>query len=279
MSYAAEIGRENPSCICFLIDQSGSMVEPIAGVEPPQQKAAFLADAINHILESLVLRCNKGEEIRDYFDVVAIGYGAGVGPLFGGNLAGREIVTIAELGNSPARVENRAKKVSDGVGGLVEQQVKFPIWLDATAAGQTPMCEAFRLLHPILARWTEGHRTSFPPVVLHFTDGESTDGDPSDLAQNLKSLGTGDGSVLLFNVHVSKSGGSSIVFPASEQGLPDQFSQLLFRASSSLPPKMVTEAKNLGIAVVEGARGFVYNAKGEQVIGMLEIGTRPANLR
>ncbi len=209
MPYAAEISRQNPSCICFLLDQSGSMTDPIAGSD--KKKAEFLADAINKILEDLSIRCQKGEEIRDYFDIVAIGYGAQVGPVFSGNLTGRQIASIGELANTPARVETRARKVDDGAGGVVEQQVRFPVWIDPVAGGQTPMCAALTLLSEVLGGWTREHRLSFPPVVLHFTDGDSTDGVPTGPAETLRALSTSDGNVILFNVHISQRGGNPIV--------------------------------------------------------------------
>jgi len=277
MPYAAEISRQAPSCICFLLDQSGSMSDPIAGSN--KRKAEFLADAINRILEDLSIRCQKGEQIRDYFDIVGIGYGAQVSPVFSGNLQGRPLVSIGELANTPARVETRSKKVDDGAGGLVDQQVKFPVWIDPVAGGSTPMCAALGSLRGVLDTWTREHKVSFPPVVLHFTDGASTDGDPTADANAIRQLGTSDGSVLLFNVHISERGGTPIVFPSSSEGLPDDFARLLFGMSSNLPPNMAREATKVGYQAGESSRGFVYNAAAEHVVGLLEIGTRPANLR
>jgi hypothetical protein len=107
-------------------------------------KAQGLADAINKLLQNLCIKCAKEEGIRDYFHVGVIGYGKVVGPAFAGALSGRELVPISEVGATPARVDARTKKVSDGAGGLVEQAVKFPVWFDATAEGGTPMCAALQ---------------------------------------------------------------------------------------------------------------------------------------
>lgn len=277
MAYTAEISRANPSCICFILDQSGSMADQIAGGE--RRKCDFLADAVNRILENISVRCAKGEEVRDYFDIISIGYGATVASAFGGTLTGRDVVSISELANTPARIEQRAKKADDGAGGLVEQQVRFPVWIDAAANNATPMCAAFSAALTSVESWAAAHRTSFPPVVIHFTDGESTDGDPSEVARRLMSVSTDDGPALLFNAHISARGGAPVVFPSSAQGLPDQFASMLFDLSSPLPPNMAREAANLGFSVSESSRGFVYNAQAEHIVGLLEIGTRPANLR
>src|ERR1700734_232727 len=138
MAYSAEISRGNPSCFVFLIDQSGSMADGFGAGDGNQKKSDGVADAINRMLQNLCIKCAKEEGIRDYFHVGVIGYGTQVGPAFAGSLSGRELVPISEVGVTPARVETRMKKVSDGAGGLVDQEVKFPIWFDAVANGGTP---------------------------------------------------------------------------------------------------------------------------------------------
>jgi hypothetical protein len=277
MSYTAEISRQNPSCICLIIDQSGSMTEQIAGGE--RRKCEFLSDAVNKVLESLSVRCQKGDEIRDYFDIIAVGYGATVSNAFGGALSQQDVVSISQLANTPARVDSRAKKVDDGAGGIIEQQVKFPIWIDPVASGGTPMCAAFTRALGLIEKWANGHRTSFPPVVIHFTDGESTDGDPTEVAHRLMAVSTTDGQALLFNAHISARGGTPVVFPETANALPDQFAQLLFGISSALPGKMSQQANSLGYSTGEGSKGFIYNAQAEHIVGLLEIGTRPSDLR
>ena len=95
----------------------------------------------------------------------------------------------------------------------------------------------------------------------------------------LRSQLTTDGNVLLFNLHVSATGGNPISFPASEAALPDQFSRLLFGMSSLLPSQMRTLAGNQGYGVEEGSKGFVYNADVAGIVQFLEIGTRASDLR
>jgi hypothetical protein len=303
MAYSAPISRSNPSCFLFLIDQSGSMDEVMnpTNVRPadaPFQrdgqtytqvadgptKAQLVADAINRLLQNLSIKCAKSEGVRDYFSVGVVGYGgdnsAGrVQPAFTGILAGRELAPISEIANNPARIDDRMKKVSDGAGGLVEQRIKFPIWFDAVANGGTPMCEAFRRARSILEPWVIECPDSFPPVVINITDGESTDGDPTNEANALKSVATNDGPVLLFNCHISVRSAGAIEFPSSDAGLPDEHARLLFGMSSVLTPQMHSQARLEGMMVTEMSRGFVFNAKMDHVIQFLDIGTRPSNMR
>lgn len=279
MPYQAEISRANPSCFLFLIDQSGSMEDPFAGSDSKRRKADLLADAINRLLQNLVIKCAKEDGIRDYFSVGVIGYGDKVGAALAGQLAGREIAPISDIGNLPARIEERKKKVEDGAGGLIEQTIRFPIWFDPVCHGATPMCQALTLAHDVLSRWLAQHPDSFPPIVINITDGEATDGDPSSAADSLRKLATSDGNVLLFNVQLSAKEAAPIEFPAQPDQLPDQHARLMFELSSALTPYMRTVAQQEGYSVGEESRGFVFNADMVSVIKFLDIGTRPSNLR
>jgi hypothetical protein len=279
MAYTAEISRTNPSMFLFLIDQSGSMDDPFGAGEGSQRKADGVADAINRLLQNLVLKCAKSEGVRDYYSVGVIGYGGKVKPAFSGSLAGKDLAPISEIADNSARVDERTKKVEDGAGGLVDETVKFPIWLDAVAHGGTPMCEALTSAKGIVSNWISQHPSSFPPIVINVTDGESTDGDPTQVAEELRALATDDGTLLLFNVHLSSNKSTPVQFPDTESGLPDKYAELLFSMSSDLPRYIRGVARDEGIEVSDGARGFVFNADMISVIRFLDIGTRPSNLR
>jgi len=242
-------------------------------------KGQAVADAINRLLQNLVIKCAKSEGVRDYYHVGVIGYGMGVGPAFSGPLAGRDLAPISEIANGPARVEERAKKVDDGAGGLVNQTVKFPIWFDVVANGGTPMCQALTRAQSILSGWLVQHPSCFPPIVINITDGESSDGDPSGVAESLKALASDDGPLLLFNLHISAQHAAPVEFADSDRELPDQYAQLLFRMSSPLPDYMRAVARQEGYRVTDRSRGFVFNGGIESVISFLDIGTRPSNLR
>jgi hypothetical protein len=279
MAYSVEISRANPTGFVFLIDQSTSMEDPIAAGDATKRKADVVADALNRLLFELSVKCAKEEGVRDYFHVAVIGYGRQVGSAYGGALAGRDLVPLSQVADNPLRVEERAKKVPDGAGGLVETSARFPVWVDPVANGGTPMSRALAQAVALVEGWVAERPGSFPPIVINLTDGESTDGDPSEHAAKLRSLATADGPVLLFNLHVSGGNANPVVFPASDTNLPDDFARLLFGMSSQLPPHMHSYATTQGIAVSEGSRGFVFNADITSVVQFLDIGTRATDLR
>lgn len=277
MPYEAEISRVNPCAFLLLLDQSGSMADMMEG---GYSKARAVADAINRVLQELVMVCSKSEGIRDYFDVGVLTYGAnGVRNAFQGVLGERILNHISVVADNPLRIEERTKKIPDGAGGLVEHQVRFPIWFDPVSSGGTPMREAIRVAGIEIGKWCECHPTAFPPAILNITDGEPTDGDPEPVAETVKQLHTEDGNVLLFNLHISSRSSRPILFADDEEGLPDEYAKRLFRMSSVLPPKMLANAEAQGFKVSERSRGYVYNADIEALVTFLEIGTRPANLR
>ena len=279
MAYTAEISRANPSAFIFLIDQSGSMAEPIAGSAENKRKCDSVADAINRLLHNLIIKCARGEGIRNFYEVCVIGYGAQVMPGFSGKLTGRDLVPLSEIANSPARVEERTKQVDDGQGGTITQKVKFPIWFEPLAKGTTPMGQALSLAHHILEGWVGRHPNSYPPIVINITDGEATDSGPVPQAEALCSLTTNDGNVMLFNCHISSKQLDPIVFPEGDDDLPDSFARTLYSVSSPLPEGLREMAKSENFVLGSGARGFAFNADLVELIRFLDIGTRASNLR
>lgn len=289
MPYTAEINRSSPTAFIFVIDQSGSMADAMPGSDPPKKKCDAVADSVNNLLRNLSLRCARPDGVRDYFYVGVIGYGATVGSAYGGSLSGQELVPLSALANSPAKVEERTKKTDDGAGGLIDQKVKFPVWFEPRANGGTPMCQALGLARKWIETWVNLHPSSFPPTVIHITDGESTDSaDPAeanrmvgDMMAGLTSISSEDGPVLLFNVHVSsKANGRPIAFPSDDSNLPDEYAKMLFAGASPLTETMHRVANDEhGLGLAPGAKAFTLNGDLTIVVQALDIGTRASNLR
>jgi hypothetical protein len=281
MTYQAEISRANPTCFLFLIDQSTSMMEPIMGVPGNPRKAEFVADALNRVIQNLVVLASKDVEVRNYYQIGVIGYGSTVGPALGGNLTGKELVWVEEIYSNPLRVEDRVKKESDGAGGFIEVNTKFPVWFDPVANGNTPMCQALKLAESVLSKWVDENRMSFPPTVINLTDGEANDGDPREPAEAIKALSTSDGNVIFLTLHASSNNAfQPAVFPNNTEVLPNDAAKVMFEMSSTLPEHMHKYAEELSEqSFAEGAKGIVYNAGIAEIVRALDIGTRPANLR
>jgi hypothetical protein len=277
--YTEEISRLHPATIIFLIDQSGSMADPFGG-KGASIKAGFVVDALNRLIDEILLKVTKGDEVRDYFQLAAIGYGNVVESAFGGALVGKDKLKISDLANNILETQMRKRKVPDGAGGVIEVEEPFPIWLTAKADGVTPMKQAFEKARTIVEESLKGDPQCFPPVIINITDGAYTppgaQGDPASVVQEIVSLQNANGaSPLVFNCHITHEQGSSVPYPVSDTEVRDEYAKKLWAMSSDLPESFVAE----GIArkiegIRNGSKGFVYNADPVSLIEFLNIGTK-----
>ena len=281
--YTQEISRQHKACFLFLLDQSYSMQEPLGN--SPNRKCDKLITAINGWLQNMAIRASGDAGIKDWMDVGVFGYRTDVNatPIITsalqGPLAGRAIVSISEVGCYPARIDTRIQYLHDEeTGEVLQMPCEMPVWVDPVAEGGTPMCHMLYYSHQILSDWISRHRQSFPPIVVHITDGESQDGDPVPYADALRSLATDDGNVLLFNCHLSMTAAEPFMFPASEEGLPDVLARVLFRMSSVLPEPFYRLATSEGLPLQPNARGMAFNADIVCLIQFLKMGTQAATV-
>lgn len=271
MTYQRRIDRLNPGLILLLVDQSESMIEPIAN--GLGSKAEAVAEQINQLIYELILRCVKTprEPPRDYFYVGLLGYSTTsdgspvVRSLLPAPLDNAWLASTSDLAAHPLRIERKRFPA----GG----EVNAPVWVEPTSQGGTPMCGAMDRAGRIAAEWTQRFPQTFPPIVLNLSDGEATDGQPETWADRLRSLATSDGHLLLFNVTLSTEKANPVIFPANEHDLTDRYARRLFALSSPLPRQMVDSAIAQGLSVSPGSRGFAHNADLRTLALFLNIGT------
>lgn len=274
MPYDAAITRNEPTAFLFLLDQSGSMQDTLPS---GSSKAAQLADVLNSTITNLIQRCTKANGVRDYFQIGAIGYGSNVNNVFKGSLSGKILNPISEFMQNTLRVEQRTRKSNDGAGS--SEKVPFPVWYEPFAFGPTPMRGALIEAAREISAFCDAHPSSYPPTILHITDGEASDGDPEDVARTMMDLHTDNGELLLFTLHLSDGAPDAIEFPDTEAGLPNDYAKMLFRSSSKLPAHLKSAAAEKGFRITDGSRGFMFNADASQIVDFFDIGTRAAQMR
>ncbi len=281
MPYTADISRANPGCFLFLIDQSASMDGPLGG-QADLTKMDGAADAVNRILDAISQRCSQGMDVRDYFHIGLITYTTDfegrteLGSVLPGTDTDSPFLPISQVVDA-AEVVDRTVKESDGAGGIVEVSRKFPVWLQPRAVAGTPMCEALSEAAKALEDWTNQHADSYPPMLIHVSDGDATDGDPEPIAKRIMGGGTNDGNVLIYNAHLSSMSAMPVQYPTQESEVSDDSSAArVFRMSSVFPDPVFQQAVSMGLPVKEGSRGYVYNADMVALVQFLDIGTRAA---
>ncbi len=279
--YSQEISRQNKACFLFLLDQSFSMEEPLGSSQ--NRKCDELVTAINGWLQNMAIRASGDEGIKDWMDVGVFGYRTdrSANPIIEsalrGPLAGKTVVSIPEIGANPARIDTRNQFIPDEeTGEMIQVPCEMPVWVDPVTEGGTPMCHMLYHAHEVLSGWIAQHPRSFPPIVVHITDGESQDGDPTPYAEAIKRLATEDGNVLLFNCHLSMTAAAPFMFPATDVGLPDELAKALFHMSSVLPEPFYRHAVMEGFPLQPNARGMAFNADMVCLIQFLNMGTQAA---
>ncbi len=278
MTYERRVDRHNPSCLVFLVDQSGSMSEGMTGANV--SRAVAVADQLNGLIYELIQRCTKSlsEPPRPYFAVSVIGYRTDsmgrpvIGPMLQGALADRPWVWTSDLAQHPLRLEERQQETPAG-----PQRYTVPVWLDPLATGGTPLCGAVNYAGKLVRSWVDQYPDSFPPIVVNLSDGESTDGDPTEWSARVRGLATSDGNALMFNLDMS-SNGQPVLFPNVPSPSWSKYGHTMFSMSSELPSVMLSAAAAQGFTVAPGSRGFGMNADFRSVVTFLNVGTSVGHL-
>lgn len=276
MPYQRTMGGDNPGLFVFVLDQSGSMGDPWPK-GPQQRKADALADVINNTLAEICDRCVRGEgQVSDRCHMAIVGYeGSSFHNAWGATLNGKDVVLVSEVSANPEEVRTMRVQVPDGRGGLVETDEQVPVWVRPRVGGGTPMKMALGRAQTLVNDWVSQHPAAFPPVVVHVTDGESTDGDPSAEAASIRNIQTSDGNVLLVNIHIPSTAPNSVSFPAGVGDLPggDQYARMLFEMSSEIPGELLPLAQKAGLNARQGSKLMILNADATDVIRLIQFAT------
>lgn len=284
-AYTAQITRNTPTAFIFLVDHSVSMkkMTSLFGEEMTMAEAA--ARIVNRQINELVLRCIKTNEVRHYYDIAVIGYGEQAYSGWNGDLEGKDFVSPEELREHPykkiiTREEKRTRK------GVVVKEVEKVQWVEAKHDGHwTHLHKAFAKAQQLLSLWMEKHhdKDCYPPTIINITDGEFNGAKREEvlqIANELKSMFTNDGNVILFNIHFAASKSiEEVVCPIeiSELG-GNSFAETLFNMSSLLPERYNTDINRcLNDDRAGRHRAMGVNADATTLIKLMDIGT-PTNV-
>lgn len=284
--YTATITRQTPSAFIFLIDISGSMEDGVIFNGETMTKAKALARSLNSVLTELLIRCKRQEGYRDYFDIAVIGYGGddarSLLPEGGHHKIFRK---PSELANSKTSITKIFKDRELPAGKVITTVSEIRNWITPIALGKTPMFAGLKMAHDLAKEWIDNHKglDCFPPIIINITDGEATDAHANDLiniSNNIKSLETEDGNVLLINIYLSSDSSlEGVLFPISPDDLPEKpYAKLLFNMSSQMPEIYHGEITDITKrSNVEGSRGMSYNSSIGDIVYMLNIGSVSVN--
>jgi hypothetical protein len=279
--YQQSITHINRTAIVIAIDSSISMQEWTTLHNTPMRKMEAASIIANFIIDELTLRTTRGEEVRNYYDIMVIAYsGDGVEVVVGDEHGG--MIGISHL------VENTPQPKCYHINQECNQErgISTPItlheWVSPKACGTTPIYEAFSHIKRVLSDWCDNphNRDSFPPLVINISDGGCNDADYNDIvdiAKDIKELHTFDGSTLFVNIYLATDEGQnncSLVFPEEEETIADEQERLLYEMSSTLPEELEHVIYELSRHKCHRARKcFARNASICEVLAFANIGT------
>lgn len=280
--YSARITRQNPTAFIILIDRSGSMEEKICYGTSYQSKAEVVANVTNMLIRELINRCRREEGIMDYFDIAAIGYSDDKAEMLLGTPESFAKPSVLAVADCPTRIYTHERVLPNGNTFLYNDELKQ--WIEPQAQGNTPMRAALEQAMLLAARWCRrtSNSRSYPPTIINITDGEASDGDHQILtaiAEQIKSLRTENGNALLININISAGAyDHALLFPSSKNELPIcRYADMLYDMSSVMPEAYNSSIEQIKKDAKPPFRGMSLNTSAENLIAMMNIGSRSIN--
>lgn len=137
----------------------------------------------------------------------------------------------------------------------------------------------------LLSEWMEQHQEKdcYPPTIINITDGWFNGSSKEHVLQQaneLKSMFTNDGNVILFNIHITDNESvNGVACPIKKDELNgDEFAELLFDMSSLLPERYNADISRCLNDTRDGRhKAMGINADATTLIKLLDIGT-PTNI-
>lgn len=262
-----------PGLLIILIDQSGSMT---LNYEGNDSRTVFATRAVNRVINDIIEKNFNGTEPKNRCFITVIGYDLKANVLCSGYLK--------ELYANPKRIEELTKKIPDGAGGLVDTNVKMPVWVEPIEEDRwTNMKDAFSVAKGLVSDWIKDKPENPAPVIINISDGapyydhkpveECMQETEAEVAE-IKNMSTADGNVLVFNAHIG-DGTKEVRYPASETEVEvdGEEAKFLYRISSEIPEGYKDAASKNELDIKEGSKGCVFRAKAEELIKLIDFGS------
>ena len=251
----------------------------------PLSKADAVALVCNFLLDELLERATRVQEVRNYYDIAVLGYAdTKVWSLLPDD--GEGFIHIDRLAKiAPKPVTRCFDQLLDD-GTTTSAYFTLRPWIEPQAEGSTPMHMALTHAYMLLKKWCERpeNRDSFPPMVFNITDGQATDALPDELiniAQCIKDTKTDNGNTLLINVRLSGNyETTSSIFPSDNSLYEDRgYHATLFKMSSVMPKPLEPFILSIANHSSPGPyRGLALNASPCELLSILNIGTESVNI-
>lgn len=228
----------------MLVDCSLSMKSKTLFHNTLLSKQEVSAIVTNTIIEELVVRCERRTRLRDYFDIAVIGYSGeesySLLPNYKDDFV--KAIRLAEDRPQPRTVYLKQRLLDNSIKEL--PYIIYP-WVETSASGASPMYNALMRTKALVSDWCRDryNRNSFPPLIIHITDGACSDAysrDLVDIAFDIRNTSTLDGEALIMTLHLSTYGDHDEpceIYPRDYDYASGDQDRILMRYMSSLIPE------------------------------------------
>ena len=146
-----------PGLLIILLDQSGSMLSPYAA---GKSRTEFASLAVNKVIDNIISKNYDGEAPKNRCFISVIGYNHDVKELCSG--------WLKDLDENPLRYETAKEKQYNRNGGIIEVEVKQPVWIEVKSESDDSAKElALDEAKKILLKWIENQGKTSLPIIFN----------------------------------------------------------------------------------------------------------------
>lgn len=158
---------------------------------------------INKIIYEEIIRNFEDDAPKNRYYISVIGYNHHAKVLCSG--------WLKDLDASPLRINTLIKKVPDGIGGIVEVEVKQPLWVESETNLQSfdSYIDAIKFAISLASLWADDQLLA--PIVIDISNKCHTSSAMTEIEQ-LKAISTVDGNVLFWGSFPDGEVASGAVF-------------------------------------------------------------------
>ncbi|MBO7263928.1 MAG: hypothetical protein J6U93_05355 [Alistipes sp.] len=279
--YQHSITRMSRSAVVIAIDSSISMQEWTMFYHTRMRKMDVATLIANFAIDELVMRSSRSGDMRDYYDIAVLQYsGDGIEPVIADEDNGMIHISALHDRIPQPICYNIVQQTEDGSQSTIP--ISLHEWITPKAYGIAPMYEVLTHIKSLVSKWCDDpfNRKSFPPMVINITDGccgDAEDSELLDMASEIQSIGTKDGTTLLLNIYLANEADESdnILFPSvCDLFSHDHDCQLLYNMSSTLPEELEYIIKDLSDCGRQRPyKCFARNASICEILALVDIGT------
>jgi hypothetical protein len=256
------ISTVNPVYIVIILEQSSRMDEPFV---EDLTKAEYQCKLVNEFINDLIFSNSAGDKIKDRFYISIISHK---------NSQANEISSgwLSSFANNLIRTEKTQRKVSNGVGGLVEIEVEVATYVESLAFGKENQLDAFKLSKELAFRWFN-ERTYCSTLIINISGGFPSNWKETTMVINaIKKVGIVDDSPFIYNLLLDTNV-KKVQFPDLERICFETFtSQLYFEWSSYVTNDIIESGLRHDLKILKSSKLF-STQKINDVLNFINFGS------